>query len=132
MEPPPIDAVIEAEVLLRQIGAYDERDELTPLGRILARLPVEPRLGRMLVLGTIFQAGGNALQTHNFQYESIQGDALTTIAAATSAGSEVFLTDTMKGRLTYRQIGFSGTRHSDHLAALAAFQARTLSPTHEL
>ena len=66
MEPPPIDAVIEAEVLLRQIGAYDERDELTPLGRILARLPVEPRLGRMLVLGTIFQAGGNAPQTHNF------------------------------------------------------------------
>ena len=59
MEPPPIDAVIEAEVLLRQIGAYDERDELTPLGRILARLPVEPRLGRMLVLGTIFQAGCN-------------------------------------------------------------------------
>ena len=67
MEPPPIDAVIEAEVLLRQIGAYDERDELTPLGRILARLPVEPRLGRMLVLGTIFQAGGNA-QTNNQGY----------------------------------------------------------------
>ena len=67
-----------------------------------------------------------------FQSESIQGDALTTIAAATSAGSEVFLTDTMKGRLTYRQIGFSGTRHSDHLAALAAFQARILSQTHEL
>ena len=50
------------------------------------------------------------------------GDALTTIAAATSAGSEVFLTDMLKGRLTYRQIGFSGTRHSDHIAALAAFQ----------
>ena len=50
------------------------------------------------------------------------GDALTTIAAAASSGSEVFLTDMLKGRLTYRQIGFSGTRHSDHIAALAAFQ----------
>ena len=83
MEPPPIDAVIEAEVLLRQIGAYDERDELTPLGRILARLPVEPRLGRMLVLGTIFQAGGNALQTHNFQSESIHSFAASLLFRGT-------------------------------------------------
>ena len=43
LEPPPIDAVIEAEVLLREMRALDNNDELTPLGKILARLPVEPR-----------------------------------------------------------------------------------------
>ena len=43
MEPPPIDAVIEAEVLLREMRAMDNNDELTPLGKILARLPIEPR-----------------------------------------------------------------------------------------
>ena len=37
LEPPPIDAVIEAEVLLREMRCLDKRDELTPLGRILAR-----------------------------------------------------------------------------------------------
>ena len=38
LEPPPIDAVIEAEVLLREMRCFDKNDELTPLGRILARL----------------------------------------------------------------------------------------------
>jgi ATP-dependent RNA helicase A len=87
MEPPPIDAVIEAEVLLRELGALDPSDELTPLGRILAKLPIEPRLGRMMVLGALFQVG----------------DALTTMAAASTTGSEFFLTDMSRGRLTYRQ-----------------------------
>ena len=45
MEPPPIDAVIEAEALLKEMKALDGNDELTPLGKILARLPIEPRLG---------------------------------------------------------------------------------------
>ena len=37
LEPPPIDAVIEAEVLLREMKCLDKNDELTPLGGILAR-----------------------------------------------------------------------------------------------
>ena len=37
LEPPPIDAVIEAEVLLREMRCLDKRDELTPLGKVLAR-----------------------------------------------------------------------------------------------
>lgn len=73
LEPPPIDAVIEAEVLLREMGCFDGDDELTPLGRILARLPVEPRLGKAMVLGTVFFCG----------------DALCTIAAVASTGTEV-------------------------------------------
>lgn len=40
IEPPPLDAVIEAEVILRELKCLNERDDLTPLGRILARLPI--------------------------------------------------------------------------------------------
>ncbi|NXX74251.1 DHX9 helicase, partial [Urocolius indicus] len=41
IEPPPLDAVIEAERTLRDLDALDSNDELTPLGRILAKLPIE-------------------------------------------------------------------------------------------
>ena len=107
LEPPPIDAVIEAEVMLREMVALDRNDELTPLGNILARLPLEPRLGKMMVMGAIFSAG----------------DALTTIASASSTGSEVFITDLNNGRLTFRQRNFAGNKQSDHLALLNAFQS---------
>lgn len=35
--------------LLTELGAVDESLELTPMGRQLARLPVDPRIGRMLL-----------------------------------------------------------------------------------
>jgi ATP-dependent RNA helicase A len=41
-------------VLLREMEALDVSDGLTPLGTILARLPIEPRVGRMIILGTVF------------------------------------------------------------------------------
>lgn len=34
------------------MNALDKNLELTDLGRILARLPIEPKLGKMIVLGT--------------------------------------------------------------------------------
>lgn len=40
IEPPPLDAVIEAEVILRELKCLDPKDDLTPIGRILARLPI--------------------------------------------------------------------------------------------
>lgn len=54
LEPPPEEAVTEALVLLQEMEALDAGDQLTPLGTILARLPIEPRMGRMMVLGCIF------------------------------------------------------------------------------
>nr|XP_040564677.1 dosage compensation regulator-like isoform X2 [Lepeophtheirus salmonis] len=105
LEPPPIDAVIEAEVLLREMKCLDNNDELTPLGKILARLPVEPRLGKMLIFGCIFSCA----------------DALCTIAAQASCGAELFITELTRGRLNFQQRSFSGCRFSDHIAALNAF-----------
>ena len=51
------------------------------------------------------------------------GDAVCTIAAQTSAGTEFFVTDATRGRLSFHQRNFAGNRYSDHLAALNAFQA---------
>lgn len=49
-EPPRPATVEQAMTLLRRLGAADERGA-TDLGRTLARLPVHPRLGRLLVEG---------------------------------------------------------------------------------
>ncbi len=47
---PPTPAAIQAGyALLQELGALDGARELTPLGRDLARLPIDPTLGRMLL-----------------------------------------------------------------------------------
>jgi len=47
---PPTPAAIRAGYnLLHELGALDDRRELTPLGRDLGRLPIDPTLGRMLL-----------------------------------------------------------------------------------
>ena len=48
------ESITDAVVLLREMEALDVSDMLTPLGTILARLPIEPRVGRMIILGTVF------------------------------------------------------------------------------
>jgi len=47
---PPSPALIAGGyALLQELGAIDEKRELTPMGRDLARLPIDPTLGRMLL-----------------------------------------------------------------------------------
>nr|XP_022341971.1 LOW QUALITY PROTEIN: ATP-dependent RNA helicase A-like [Crassostrea virginica] len=104
VEPPPIDAVIEAEALLKEMRALDSNDELTPLGKILARLPIEPRLGKMIIYGCIFYCG----------------DAMCTVAASTTF-PEPFITPTDRKRLGWVHKSLAGNRFSDHVALLNAF-----------
>uniref|UniRef100_A0A8C2ZEX1 RNA helicase n=1 Tax=Cyclopterus lumpus TaxID=8103 RepID=A0A8C2ZEX1_CYCLU len=104
IEPPPLDAVIEAEHTLRELDALDSNDELTPLGRVLARLPIEPRLGKMMIMGCIFHVG----------------DAMCTISSA-SCFPEPFVSEGK--RLGFVHRNFSGSRFSDHVALLSVFQA---------
>lgn len=49
-EAPPPSSVAHAEQLLRLLSATDDRG-VTPLGHILVRLPVPPRIGRLLIEG---------------------------------------------------------------------------------
>ncbi len=59
---PPRPAAIEAAYqLLQELGALDEQRQLTGLGRELARLPVDPSLGRMLLQARQEKALGEVL-----------------------------------------------------------------------
>ena len=49
LDPPDRRQVRDGIRLLQELAALDEREELTPLGRRLAQLPVDPRLGRMIL-----------------------------------------------------------------------------------
>ena len=49
LDPPPPDALAEATALLRELGAIDAAGRITGEGRKLRRLPLPPRLARMVV-----------------------------------------------------------------------------------
>ena len=49
MDPPDRRQVRDGVLLLQELGALDGEQRLTKLGRRLARLPVDPRLGRMVL-----------------------------------------------------------------------------------
>lgn len=49
LEPPPRRAIADGYQLLNELGAVDEQNELTPIGRELAKLPLDPRVGRMIL-----------------------------------------------------------------------------------
>lgn len=51
VDPPGRTAIQDGMRLLAELGAITERGQLTPLGGELAKLPLEPRLGRMLLAG---------------------------------------------------------------------------------
>ncbi len=49
VEPPPGRAISDGYQLLAELNAVDSRNELTPIGHELAKLPLDPRVGRMLL-----------------------------------------------------------------------------------
>lgn len=49
LDPPSPKAISEGYRALREVGALSRDKSLTELGRTLSRLPVDPRLGRMLI-----------------------------------------------------------------------------------
>ena len=49
VNPPDAPAIHGGYRLLRELGAIDEGQSLTPIGGDLARLPIDPTLGRMLI-----------------------------------------------------------------------------------
>ena len=51
LDPPKPAAVRDGYETLTEIGALDEEYRLTDLGRVLATMPVDPRIGRMVVAG---------------------------------------------------------------------------------
>lgn len=105
IEPPPPSAVETAMENLIALGALTEEEELTPLGRVLASLPVHPTLGKMIVLGIIFRCL----------------DPMIILGAAANQ-RRLFLRPLDK-RYAVDKIrkNFAGSSQSDHIVLLKAF-----------
>jgi HrpA-like RNA helicase len=107
---PPDESVDAALAHLREIGAADAHDgvdSLTPLGRHLAQLPLDARLGKMLIYGALFKCV----------------DPISTIAACLSASKSVFMT--VIGGASEAKSMQSGFRHasSDFLTLVMVYEA---------
>jgi small subunit ribosomal protein S24e len=61
IEPPEYQRIAAAMEDLRVVGALDEKENLTSLGRVLLQLPIEVHLGRMLLFGSFFRCVDQAL-----------------------------------------------------------------------
>uniref|UniRef100_A0A182YGA7 Uncharacterized protein n=1 Tax=Anopheles stephensi TaxID=30069 RepID=A0A182YGA7_ANOST len=55
VEPPPMDNVENAIVSLKEAEALTEDEKLTALGKALAKIPVDIGIGKMLLMGCVFQ-----------------------------------------------------------------------------
>lgn len=106
LEPPPYDMVVESEALLQSMGALDKNLELTSLGKMLARMPIEPVIARVLILGTALGAG------------SVMCD----VAAAMSFPTPFVPREKHHSRLSGIQRKFSGNKFSDHVALVSVIQ----------
>ncbi len=92
--------------LLVQIGAFTSQEQLTDLGHKLARLPMDPRIGKMVLWGQLLGCGRSALKV---------GCAL--------AYRDPFvlpLTADAKARANKAKQELAGGCQSDHLALLGA------------
>ncbi|KAG5229828.1 ATP-dependent RNA helicase [Salix suchowensis] len=90
---------------LKVIGALDEHENLTVLGRHLSVLPVEPKLGKMLILGTIF----NCL------------DPIMTVVAGLSVRDPFLIPFDKKDLAESAKAQFSARDCSDHIALVRAY-----------
>ncbi|KAH9794928.1 DExH-box ATP-dependent RNA helicase DExH5 [Citrus sinensis] len=105
LQSPELLAVQNAIEYLKIIGALDQNEELTVLGQYLAMLPMEPKLGKMLILGAIF----NCLEP------------VLTIVAGLSV-RDPFLAPMDKKDLAEAAKSQFSHDYSDHLALVRAFE----------
>lgn len=61
VEPPATDSLNAAKQRLRDLGALTADEKLTPLGYHLACLPVDVRIGKLMLFGAIFRCLDPAL-----------------------------------------------------------------------
>ena len=54
IEPPPASNVENSIHFLKQQGALTDSENLTPIGHMLAQLPVDVVVGKMLLIGSVF------------------------------------------------------------------------------
>ncbi|KAK3421603.1 hypothetical protein EUGRSUZ_G02228 [Eucalyptus grandis] len=105
LQSPELLAVQNAIEYLKTIGSLDENENLTVLGRYLSMLPMEPKLGKMLILGAVL----NCL------------DPILTVVAGLSV-RDPFLTPMDKKDLADAAKAQFSRDYSDHLAIVRAYE----------
>ncbi|KAL9687667.1 hypothetical protein QQ045_032074 [Rhodiola kirilowii] len=106
LQPPEPRAVQNAVEFLKMIGALDETENLTNLGKYLSILPVDPKLGKMLIMGTIFRCF----------------DPILTIVAGLSVRDPFLLPQDKKDLAGTAKSRFSAKDYSDHMALVRAYE----------
>ena len=118
LSPPHPLAVANAVELLVTLGAIGQGDEqLTPLGRLLAALPTEPRLGKMLLWARFLGLGDRAASLCS----AMGSRAVFTMPAAAKAKQQQGGDAAMGATKSKRE--FAAGSASDQLANLAAVEA---------
>ncbi|KAL8868782.1 MAG: hypothetical protein Q9174_004757 [Haloplaca sp. 1 TL-2023] len=104
---PPSPASVDASILnLQALDALTEEEQITPLGRLLASLPVHPSLGKMIILGVIFRCLDPML-----------------VLGAAAAERNIFLQPLDNRQAAHQaKVGFVRGTGSDHLALLNALR----------
>lgn len=106
LQPPEPLAVQNAVDFLKMIGALDEEENLTNLGKFLSMLPVDPKLGKMLVMGAIFRCF----------------DPVLTIVSGLSVRDPFLLPQEKKNLAEIAKSRFSAKDYSDHMALVRAYE----------
>ncbi|EHA8589140.1 DExH-box ATP-dependent RNA helicase DExH3 [Cocos nucifera] len=98
--------VQNAVELLKMIGALDEKENLTNLGRYLSVLPVDPKLGKMLIMGAVFRCF----------------DPVLTIVSGLSVRDPFLLPQDKKDLAGTAKTRFAAKDYSDHMALVRAYE----------
>nr|GEU87293.1 DExH-box ATP-dependent RNA helicase DExH3 isoform X1 [Tanacetum cinerariifolium] len=106
LQPPEPLAVQNAVDFLTKIGALDENESLTHLGDYLSMLPVDPKLGKMLIMGAFFRCF----------------DPIVTIVAGLSVRDPFVLPQDRKDQASTAKSMFSAKFYSDHIALIRAYE----------
>ncbi|XP_058453190.1 ATP-dependent DNA/RNA helicase DHX36 [Malaya genurostris] len=99
LDRPSNEVIDESLKLLNRLNALDDDQVLTPLGYHLARLPMDPRTGKMVLLSSIFSCT----------------DPITSIAASLSFKDAFYKPFGKEKQVDAVRRRFAGGHHSDHL-----------------
>ncbi|CAL0328781.1 unnamed protein product [Lupinus luteus] len=106
LQAPERRAVQNAIDFLKLIGALDEKENLTNLGKLLSVLPVDPKLGKMLIMGAIFRCF----------------DPVLTVVAGLSVRDPFLLPQDKRDLAGTAKSRFSAKDYSDHMALVRAYE----------
>lgn len=106
LQPPESLAVQNAIDFLKMIGALDEKENLTNLGKFLSMLPVDPKLGKMLIMGTLFRCF----------------DPVLTVVSGLSVRDPFLLPQDKKDLAGTAKSRFAAKDYSDHMALVRAYE----------